>query len=428
MKKVEARFKDKSVQKKVTSSFSMVLVLYVMSMAVALVAIFFMEKTAVQYQQILKNVCAIFLILVTVINIAFVIRQCRWLIFYIVKPVDELSGVAEEIANGNLEVKLEYRSKDEIGALADAFRHMTENLNEIVADIICTMSEFAKGNFNVHSKCKEAYVGKFEQVKEHTISTIASMKEITEGLKESADQVAAGSGGLAESAQSLAEGTQEQADAVATLVEHVQNVTEQVEENSKSTDMVHDQAKEMAEKADASQRKMEELIAAMERIAGTSKEIEKVIVEIENIASQTNLLSLNASIEAARAGEAGKGFAVVAEQIQKLAESSSQSAQTSKQLIEVNEQEVVTGSRITEETTDTIKVVMEDLDKIVMEVAKVRTASDKQAESMKEIDYGVKKINGVIQSNAAASEEILASSEELSAEAESLDGLIKRLA
>lgn len=203
---------------------------------------------------------------------------------------------------------------------------------------------------------------------------------------------------------------------------------EQVEENSKSTDMVHDQAKEMAEKADASQRKMEELIAAMERIAGTSKEIEKVIVEIENIASQTNLLSLNASIEAARAGEAGKGFAVVAEQIQKLAESSSQSAQTSKQLIEVNEQEVVTGSRITEETTDTIKVVMEDLDKIVMEVAKVRTASDKQAESMKEIDYGVKKINGVIQSNAAASEEILASSEELSAEAESQDGLIKRLA
>lgn len=427
MVNTEARFKDKNVQKKVVGSFGMVLVLYVMSMVVALAAIFFMEKTPVQYQQILKNVCALFLIIVAVINITFVVRQCKWLIFYIVNPVDELSKVAGEIAKGNLEVQLEYQSKDEIGALADAFRHMTKNLNEIVEDIAYTMSEFAKGNFNVHSKCREAYVGKFIQVKEHIISTIGSIKEITEGLKESADQVAAGSGALAESAQSLAEGTQEQTDAVAVLVEHVQNVTDQVAENSRSTDMVHDKAKEMAGKADASQKKMEELIAAMERIAGTSKEIEKVIVEIENIASQTNLLSLNASIEAARAGEAGRGFAVVAEQIQKLAENSSQSAQMSKQLIEVNEQEVVTGSRITEETTDTIKTVMEELDDIVMEVAKVRTASDKQAESMKEIDYGVKKINDVIQTNAAASEEILASSEELSAEAESLDRLVRRL-
>ena len=196
--------------------------------------------------------------------------------------------------------------------------------------------------------------------------------------------------------------------------------------NSKSTDVVHDRAKMVGAEALVSQKKMQELMEAMERISTTSKEIESVIAEIEGIASQTNLLSLNASIEAARAGEAGKGFAVVAEQIRMLAENSANSADTSKHLLEANQVEVDHGNEVTQQTSASLNKVIDELDVIIQEVANIRVASDNQATSVKQIENGVRQISDVIQTNSAASEEASATSEELSAEASSLDGLVSR--
>ena len=169
---------------------------------------------------------------------------------------------------------------------------------------------------------------------------------------------------------------------------------------------------------------MNELVDAMKTIDETTRNIEKIIADIENIAAQTNLLSLNASIEAARAGESGRGFAVVADQIRQLAEQSANSAVESKKLIDESLAEVDTGNRITAETKDAMKLVIGDLDEILSEVAKIRTASDKQEISVKEIESRVEEINDVIQTNSAAAQQTSAMSEELTASATSLDGLI----
>ena len=289
------------------------------------------------------------------------------------------------------------------------------------------VEHFAEGNFDVHSNCPDAYVGQLRNVLDELDDMVTRSVRLCTVFQGSSEQVSAGSNQLAVSAQDIAEGATSQAAAVEELVATVEEVTNQVMENTKSTDIVHDKAKQVGIEAANSQQKMDELVDAMKKIDTTTQNIEKIIADIENIASQTNLLSLNASIEAARAGEAGRGFAVVADQIRQLAEESANSAVESKKLIEESMNEVGVGNRVTRETNEAMQKVMTELDQIIQEVANIRTASDRQAVSVNNIKKGVEDINDVIQSNSAAAEETSATSEELSASATTLNELFRAL-
>ena len=181
----------------------------------------------------------------------------------------------------------------------------------------------------------------------------------------------------------------------------------------------------MAAVAKVSQDKMKELTEAMNKIEETSKQIGNIIENIEDIASQTNLLSLNAAIEAARAGEAGKGFAVVADQIRKLAEQSAGSAVDTRKLIEASITEVNAGGKITKDTAEHLDKVMHGLDEILVVFSDVRLASEKQAAAIREIEQGVAQITSVVENNSAAAEQTSATSQELSAQSESLNSLVR---
>ena len=401
MKKLEEMLREKPIKNKLSFVFRIMDVLYVVLALVAVVGLI----------QSKNYVGSVIVVIIVVLAIAFNAAMSKMLAKMLVEPIESLVVASEKIASGDFEIGTPYESEDELGRLSDSFETAAGILKKVVSDLQDIVEHFAEGNFDVHSNCPDAYVGQ--------------LRNVLDELDDMVNKVSAGSNQLAVSAQDIAEGATSQAAAVEELVATVEEVTNQVMENTKSTDIVHDKAKQVGIEAANSQQKMDELVDAMKKIDTTTQNIEKIIADIENIASQTNLLSLNASIEAARAGEAGRGFAVVADQIRQLAEESANSAVESKKLIEESMNEVGVGNRVTRETNEAMQKVMTELDQIIQEVANIRTASDRQAVSVSNIKKGVEDINDVIQSNSAAAEETSATSEELSASATTLNELLE---
>lgn len=342
------------------------------------------------------------------------------------KPINELEIAAKEMTKGNLKQQITYDAKDELGSLADSMKVTMNSMSSIVEDISYILGEMADGNFNVTTRAEDAYVGDFNPI-------LMSMRDINTRLSdtllqihEASNQVAAGSSQMAESAQSLAEGATEQAGAVEELQATIEDVADQARSNAEDSMKSFEQAHAVGKEAELSSQKMKSLTVAMQSITDTSNRISEIIMDIEDIASQTNLLSLNAAIEAARAGEAGKGFAVVADQIRKLAEDSAKSAVNTKNLIETSLQEVSNGNQLTEETAVALESVISGLKDIADQVQRTRDSSESQASATTQIKTGIEQISEVVQSNSATSEEASATSEELSAQADTLNSLVGR--
>ena len=158
----------------------------------------------------------------------------------------------------------------------------------------------------------------------------------------------------------------------------------------------------------------------------TSQQVVGIIQTIEDIASQTNLLSLNASIEAARAGEAGKGFAVVADEIGKLALESSEAANTTKELIGISMEEIRKGNAIADSAMESLKESVSAIGNVNKMIKETADSAVAQAENMNQLRMGIEEIAHGIQDNSAASQETSATSQELASQAEMLNQMVQK--
>jgi methyl-accepting chemotaxis protein len=306
-----------------------------------------------------RTLIVVLLIVAALIGIGFAL----WITRSITRPINEAVKVTGRLAEGDLTVRLENDSKDEVGQLMASMQTMIGKLSGIISEV----------------------------------------NTASDALNNAAAQVSA-------TAQSLSQASSEQAASVEETTASVEQMTASITQNTENARVTDGMATKSSQEAVEGGSAVKETVDAMQQIAGK-------IGIIDDIAYQTNLLALNAAIEAARAGEHGKGFAVVAAEVRKLAERSQVAAQEIGQLAGSSVKMAEKAGKLLDEMVPSIKKTSD----LVQEIA---AASSEQSSGVSQINGAMGQLNKATQQNASAAEELAATAEEMGGQAGQLQDLM----
>ncbi len=319
-----------------------------------------------------KNLIVMILILLSIIIVTVLTIGISFK-YMINKPLSSIVSVAQQQANGNLDIDLNTNRKDELGILYQALQTANKNMNDSLLIIKTAATEVSSGATQISSASIQLSQGATEQA--------SSIQEISASIND------------------------------------ISAKTIQSTDNAKTANMKAENSRNLA---DRGMQQMTQLLSAMKNIRESSENIIKIIKVIEDIAFQTNILALNAAVEAARAGENGKGFAVVAQEVKNLATKSAKAASETTLLIEESVRKAETGGLIANETEKALSAIVKEIDDVAVLIKDIAGAIDDQSINLNHVNQSIGDISQVVQANSAASEENAAASEELNGQSDSL--------
>lgn len=390
------------------------------------------------------------------------------LVRFVSYPLKKLSEIAKRVSAGDLQVTVDYSSKDEVGIVTDSFAAIVSTLSSMTRDLNGLVSAARDGKLEARAdasnyegafsqliqgmnetlesvqrpidesvrvlesvaerslltRVEGQYSGCFEVMKDSLNRALDGLNEVLSQVSVGADQVNCASGEIANGSQSLAQGACQQASALASITSSMDQMKSATGHNADNANL----GKALSEKAKASVARgtqaMTSMSEAITKIKESSDATARIVKTIDDIAFQTNLLALNAAVEAARAGDAGKGFAVVAEEVRNLAQRSAEAAKTTAQLIEESVAKSETGVKITGEMSQILKEIESGSSKVDDLISEIAASSKQQSAGITQVNQAIANLDKLTQETAANSEQSASAGEQLNAQAESLSGTI----
>ena len=320
----------------------------------------------------------------------------------IVDPLMVTADYVEKVAKGINPPKITTEYKGQYNRIKNNLHMLIDAMEEVTT----TAEEIASGNLTVKVKERSDQ----DKLMQAMANMVGSLTDVASNIQTVANQVMTGSQEMSASSEQLSQGATEQSAAVEEVSSSMEQMAANIKQNSDNAQQTEKIALKAATDGRDGGKSVSETVVAMKEIAG------KISI-IEEIARQTNLLALNAAIEAARAGEHGKGFAVVASEVRKLAERSQTAA------AEINKLSA-SSVQVAEKAGEMLARMVPDIQKNADLVQEITAASNEQSSGASQINKAIQQLDQVIQQNASASEEMASTSTELLSQAEQLQNTI----